>query len=661
MGNECALRIIKDCFFDKDGELSSEGREMIVIFATNNGAKDFLQSLVSITIDKDNGLSDNAILRVLQLVRMMLQSGGEGVITQGFTTLPNNSAETFLTSLLLWKGGSSSVSGIRSASKVRKSTEEMILAIPELSSITLPYLIQSVQSIDPNTDGSDEFFSVLLKLVRSTDAATSSQRQLLTKLGTVVCVKLATYSSNSDDTEAATGSSGSVDSSTTSVLCGCLQLLIALIEADGNNIGDNNCEGFLVEGSKHMLESLNITPWSKELPSNSNMNPKTKSSIDLMGCIFDGFISSSSSGMTLPPICSDDISRGLAFNVVKSAAQACSGDNSAPGYEILSSKIDSIISRVAPTIRHKWGQNASVDGSDHHGGRGDTSKALVKYCGLKNQGCTCYMNSVLQQLFMMPGLRSNICSALLPNDVRSTGSIKGNSSSKNLVGKDLVGKKISVHWENGNKYDATVEGYNEETGMHRVSYIMVVPAQQQDNRGRYHQGQQQQETNLAEVINLLPKDLDEEYILTEGRPGKETGVFDILNADSPTAQQQEGGTGEAASSTSNAIAETADEATSRRLLEEVQRTLINLSSSSRTRSCFDPRSLVEASHCLKLEFDVWQQNDASEFAMKLLDRLEISLKKWSPVHFRYLGHTFGMKITKQKICRECGLKVSFSF
>jgi len=44
--------------------------------------------------------------------------------------------------------------------------------------------------------------------------------------------------------------------------------------------------------------------------------------------------------------------------------------------------------------------------------------------------------------------------------------------------------------------------------------------------------------------------------------------------------------------------------------------------------------------------------------MKLLDRLEISLKKWSPRHFRYLGHTFGMKTVKQKICRECGLKVS---
>ena len=72
-----------------------------------------------------------------------------------------------------------------------------------------------------------------------------------------------------------------------------------------------------------------------------------------------------------------------------------------------------------------------------------------------------------------------------------------------------------------------------------------------------------------------------------------------------------------------------------------------------------PRALVEASHCLKLEFDVWQQNDAAEFATKLLDRLELSLKKWSPSHFKYLTHKFGLKTTKQKICKECGLKVSF--
>lgn len=33
------------------------------------------------------------------------------------------------------------------------------------------------------------------------------------------------------------------------------------------------------------------------------------------------------------------------------------------------------------------------------------------FCGLKNAGATCYMNSVLQQLYMVPSLRLGILSA----------------------------------------------------------------------------------------------------------------------------------------------------------------------------------------------------------------------------------------------------------
>jgi ubiquitin carboxyl-terminal hydrolase 9/24 len=148
--------------------------------------------------------------------------------------------------------------------------------------------------------------------------------------------------------------------------------------------------------------------------------------------------------------------------------------------------------------------------------------------------------------------------------------------------------------------------------------------------------------------------------LTAGRPGKETGAFEIvLSTNRPAAatdgSSQNDGADAELQATSPEVLETPDECSSRKLLEEVQRTFVNLDE-ARGR-CFDPRALVEASHCLKLEFDVWQQNDASEFAMKLLDRLEISLKKWSPSHFKFLANTFGMKKTTQKICRECGLKV----
>jgi hypothetical protein len=105
------------------------------------------------------------------------------------------------------------------------------------------------------------------------------------------------------------------------------------------------------------------------------------------------------------------------------------------------------------------------------------------------------------------------------------------------------------------------------------------------------------------------------------------------------------------------IKESEDPALSRHLLEKVQHTFIHLAEGSKGR-CFDPRTLVEACACLKLEFNVWQQNDVSEFLTKLLDRLEASLKKWAPTSFHYLDHTFGPKQTRQKICKECGLKTN---
>jgi ubiquitin carboxyl-terminal hydrolase 9/24 len=163
-----------------------------------------------------------------------------------------------------------------------------------------------------------------------------------------------------------------------------------------------------------------------------------------------------------------------------------------------------------------------------------------------------------------------------------------------------------------------------------------------------------------EEIARIPPELPDEFILSEGRPGKETGVFELVEETTPMTDSK---TGESTSESpsrkggSGGIEETEDEALSRHLLEEVQRTFIHLEEGSRGR-CFDPRALVEACNCLKLEFDVWQQNDASEFAMKLLDRMEIALKKWAPENFRYLEHTFGLKQTKLKICKECGLKVS---
>lgn len=41
---------------------------------------------------------------------------------------------------------------------------------------------------------------------------------------------------------------------------------------------------------------------------------------------------------------------------------------------------------------------------------GDTSRRITGYVGLKNQGATCYMNSLLQYLYNVPFFRK-VCTA----------------------------------------------------------------------------------------------------------------------------------------------------------------------------------------------------------------------------------------------------------
>lgn len=628
MGNAFALRILTFSLLGSSGsdfcdgddippQLSSEGEKLIKTITNPIG---FLRSLIGVVVD-DEGITDSTILRVLQLVRIMLMSDNE--VAASFVNLPV--AEEFSTSLLLWDGVGFARSHIESAIKVRRSTEDMILAIPLLSNSALPWLVKALTKIDPSTDGSCEFFSVLMKLVGAVNQ--KSNQVQLKDLGSAVCNKLASYPHQNRENIHVDYSTG--------VLCGCLRLLVALIETTGG--------AFVVKGSSFLLRSLDTKPWSQDLyprstqtgSDNDGLCEEDKALVDLIGAIFDGFISSAiSPGLT--PICCDNESRQLAFNVASASAKSCSGGN---GYNILVAKIRGIISHVAPSFRHSWGQNISNDE-----GNTVSSSSSVKYSGLRNQGCTCYMNSFLQQLFMMPALRKSICSAVIPSCLRSSG---GGTVTK---GSALVGKKISLHWDCGNSYDAIVESYNEHTGMHTISYC---PLQLATPVGP---------TQIHPMdVSSLPKELPEEFILSEGRPGKETGAFEILTNDSVGVRSVAGENSreilDENKQGASEVKESEDEASSRRLLEEVQRTFVNLEE-ARGR-CFDPRSLVEASNCLKLEFDVWQQNDASEFAMKLLDRLEIPLKRWSPKHFKYLAHTFGLKSTKQKICKECGLKVIY--
>jgi len=664
MGSACALRILKCCFFgstsamsftnDKSIILPSLDKDGILLMNSLQQADTLLLSLTS-TVVCDAGVSDDAILDVLLLLQSLLFPDKER--TKLFASLPDKMAQKLTMTLLLWESrGAMSAATVGTGCRIRKTTEELILLTPTLAQHTLPWLIESLNLVDATSDSSEEFFSVLIRLIEDTntlEGISMPSASNLKNLGTEVCKKLSSHPPPNNDTL-------SIDFST-GVLCGCLKLLKSLIQNGGVTHLSDGVVLLLKANDKKPWSEMDISSktsgWFRSKLSSLKRDNDDLTMINLIGVLFDGFLLDGSSP-SLSAICCDQKSRKLGFDAITACTVACKGGK---GYIVLASRIDEIVASSSPSLRHRWGQYIC----NEERGTGRTSAVSSKYSGLRNQGCTCYMNSVLQQLFMMPELRKNIYFATLPSTLRSSG------AGCMAKGTDLISKKISVQWDSGVSYEATVENYNEDTGMHTIRYLPLQISSINNAYGSGGNGIGHQAAIRPDDVAGLPEEMLDEFVLSEGRPGKETGTFEVIVKSSnsaieskETSGQNQDSVGENSSektisTNKNAlgIKETDDEVAYRRLLQEVQRTFVHLDEGARGR-VFDPRSLVEASGCLKLEFDVWQQNDASEFAMKLLDRLEVPLKRWSVTQFKYLEHTFRLKQTKQKICKVCGLKTN---
>ena len=622
MADAVALRILKCCLYadtEKNnpdsatgGEPQIVGAELLNSLANTEG---LLKSLTMMVVD-DPGVSSFTILDVLRFLGLLLKNE-KSVST--FVRLPGDTTKRFLTAVLSWDDDSDYTrtrSSVNASLQVRAVARDLILTTPILASNALVWLIDAIDSIDPKSESSSELFSTIESLVtgrQETGFERNAMNADLQRLVDVTCRKVAACPRPTSESDVVELSSG--------VLCGCLSLLRALIDISGGDL--------LNSGVNALIGETGVERWS-------SFAGKLKASqaclIDLMGVILQGFLTPLETSSI--SICFDKESRHHGFAVVASAAKQT---EEGIGYHIIVDRIGRLISSCSPTLRHRWNQFGNATSSLSRSNRGSS-----KYSGLRNQGCTCYMNSALQQLFMMKELRNSLLSAPIPDKVRTSGVVSASS------GTDLVGKKISLQWDSGVYHEAIVEGYDDDTKMHTIRYCPVVVATVSGAHNPV----------TPEDIAKLPPVLVDEFILSEGRLGKETGVFEIVPEQGATtnsdAMEEVAGS---SSADAGSLKETKDEADSRHLLEEVQRTFTHLDEGSKGR-CFDPRALVEASACLKLEFDVWQQNDASEFVLKLLDRLEIALKRYAPRHFAHMDHTFGLKQTQQKICKQCGLKTN---
>jgi ubiquitin C-terminal hydrolase len=238
---------------------------------------------------------------------------------------------------------------------------------------------------------------------------------------------------------------------------------------------------------------------------------------------------------------------------------------------------------------------------------GDVKKSDIPFSGLKNQGCTCYANSLLQQLYLNTEFRHAILNAPLLESHRRT---LWHRSDAELVGvKVLLGLPADAPttWVpylvkscDADKSTHTLEKYvTEATALGGVA--ITAPFSMEVNLQRFKDHGN---------IRIAPKD------------GEETTSQEDLDA--------------------------------YHILEQLQRTFAYLKFSN--QRFYDPRNLVEACKTLKMEFSVYRQNDAAEFFDKLFDRLEIATKGkhtgnnvWRDIQ----SNIFGGELLYQKIPKMC--------
>ena len=154
------------------------------------------------------------------------------------------------------------------------------------------------------------------------------------------------------------------------LLAGHLRLVEALLSADGVSVGE---VGTIIIGI--ILDSY-LFPASKMISEGALSNSETA----LIGA------------RNVNPRCDTPESRVAAYGLLTSLSRDCSAN-----LAMIVSFLVKMHHTYDEALAKEFSYEPLVD-----------RRAVCNYVGLKNAGATCYMNSVLQQLFCVPGLSDSV-------------------------------------------------------------------------------------------------------------------------------------------------------------------------------------------------------------------------------------------------------------
>jgi len=254
----------------------------------------------------------------------------------------------------------------------------------------LGMLTKSLESLDPTSMTTQQYFDLLITLIPSAAARRMNMQHLLHTL----IQKLHTLPNGTAD-----------------VLVGCLQVLSELVQSQ-----------------QELIASMGATgAFSKE--------------------VFDHFLFSmpASHDKENWPLCRTADTRQAAFSLLGAMVQCSVVDR-----RIVVELVRSLCSGVPEVVRSDWSCEPNF-----------AKKAECGFVGLKNQGCTCYMNALLQQLYMVPLIREGLLGCDIQMPV---------FEEDHLAGADLVGRRIRVVYSNCKEYESEVVEYNPDTDEHTIRY-----------------------------------------------------------------------------------------------------------------------------------------------------------------------------------------------
>ena len=428
--------------------------------------------------------------------------------------------------------------------KVREMAAEFAVKVGSNQAVVFDWLLAQLQSMQPSDLNCAEIFTALTTLLTGLHVTETFRKETkidgTAKLARILSDKLIGYPRKKNPNQ-----------EERQVLLGYLDTLNVLIGLDPNVVKKTPLGSNLVQS--FMSEFLFAVPTAEQ--------------------------------GDLTPICDNPLTRQAAFSVLASFLTI-----SQEGFETVLSEMNTLSKLAARHMQSNWGLQVSHD----------VKKADMQFTGLKNQGCTCYMNSLLQVLFMSTAFREAVLATPLKEIHRTT---LWHKQDEELVGNSYLFELCNGAWRPG-----LVIGYDPITARHRIQYTKSDGSSEDIAQFHIHEGRHQRETGRVRVIPPA----DEE----------------------PINEREEA---------------------AYRVLDQLQRAFCFMKNSK--KRFFDPIHFVEACKSLNLNFNVFHQNDAAEFCDQLLDRIETSTKGkhtkkdiWSDV---FLKNVFGGRWLYQKIPRDC--------